>query len=151
MDFAVLQAVRDRFQGYTPLLDYFAQHYPYSTLRFFVGLKPSPKDGTAMPTDLFPYIAIGPWRLKTEANPGKNVDNMLSIMFGIDDDREDNGVFLGVKSICDISQLILKGLDMQPITPGKVFNGETEILFDAGALHPYYEAELMPVIETRKF
>jgi hypothetical protein len=151
MHFGALQAIRDRLRADPPLADYFAAQYPGLPLHFFIGLKPDLEAGTGIPADLFPYIAVSPLVEDKPAHPGRERTYRLSLMFGVNDDRLEDGVFLGIQRMCEIGELILQALAAQPIgtSPRVVWSGEAQTRSDAGVQHPYYEGEILLPVQVR--
>lgn len=151
MIFPVLSAVRDRLRADPAILAYLAGRYPGLRLSTFVGLKPDLEAGTGIPADCFPYLAVSPLKQEKPAGPGRDRTERLSIMFGVNDDRLEDGVFLGIPAIADLGELILKALAPQPIgtAPSVVWSGEAETRSDAGTQYPWYEGEIILPLQVR--
>lgn len=156
MDFRVLQALRERLEQDDGIAAFMASTYPGATLSFFIGLKPdfdpARKIGTGVPLDRFPYIALSPITHATPNVTSRTLSEGISLNFGLYDDREENGVYLGIPAMCGFAEAILRALAEQPLCkePNAVWNLAAEVDFDAGAWNPYYEGQIPLTIEVRK-
>jgi hypothetical protein len=144
MRFEALTAVRDRLKSEAALLAYFIEHYPDTPLNFFIGAKLNPG------AHEFPYIAVAPMTEEKAAYPSLERVPRLSIMYGVNDDAVDEGVYRGIRRVCEIGELILDALRKQPIgtqTDAVIWDGSAQTRSDAGIQHPYYEGEtIIPLL-----
>lgn len=151
MDFTVLTALRDRLRESPDIMAFVAARYKSTPCSFFIGLKPDVEKGIGIPADRFPYVAVSPLQSDQESRPSKMTSNRVSILFGVNEDEEVDGVFTGVESISQFGNLLLALIEPQPLatSPLIVWDGQAQILFDAGTQHPYYEAEIILNLESR--
>lgn len=142
---STLPNLRARLEADAALAAWFAEHYPGLPVRHLIGLRPDPDTETAVPADYFPYIALSRLTQKKEARPSRRREWKVSILFGLNDDRQEDGVYLGVRGIDELTELILDALEPQPIgtDPPVVWSGEADTRNDAGTNHPYYEGEIV--------
>lgn len=149
---STLVAVRNRLRADPALLAYFAARYPGCVLSTLIGIRPDNSGETSIPMDRFPYLAVSPMTGDKPAGPHRDRSDQLSIMFGVNDDREQDGVCQGVVAVCEIGELILKALEPQPIgdSPSVVWDGAARMVSDAGIFHPYYEGEIIITLKVRK-
>lgn len=150
---AIFPKLKTRFADDQPLADFISTNYPGYELTILVGLKPDPEKGTAVPPDMFPYVAFflatGD---KPAGFPDKNRAAKLGIMFGLHDDRVLDGVVQGAAKMAEMAELIFGALTKQPIgkDPAIVWDGSAQLNLDAGVTHPWHEGEIFVDLEIRK-
>lgn len=151
MIWSALLDIRQRLMTDTPLAAYFASTYPGMDPHFFIGLKPDFETGTAVPADLFPYVAVSPDEETKEAANDRDRTLRALINYGVNDDRVENGAALGLQAVCEIGELILQALRAPPLggDPQVTWDGQAVQRSDAGVMEPYYESVLIITVKTR--
>lgn len=145
-----LLAIRERLRGDEALVALLGGHYPGAPLRTFVGLRPDYDAGTAVPADLFPYLAVSPWTGEQPPRPDRQRRHTISVMAGVCDDREHDGAQMGVLVLMEAAEILMAALGrMPPIYPGLSWKGAAEMRCDMGAKSPYFEIELLLPVELR--
>jgi hypothetical protein len=153
-----LADLRSRFENSGKLGEWFASNYPGVRLYVTVGLRPEVDEngrlGTAIPRDLFPYIALSVQNQKRTVNPRKQRSGDVSIMFGLHDERCEDGIYTGAVALEDLAELILAEMEQQPTgighQPKAVWDGEADIAFDAWTVWPYLEGEITITLQARE-
>lgn len=148
---ATLLGIRDRLAADPGISAFFAERYPGCAPAYFVGLKPDLEEGTGVPADRFPYIAVSPLAEAKGARPSRERLPKLSVMFGLNEDRVEGDVALASLYLGELSELILAALEAQPLlaTPPAVWDGAADLVFDTGANAPYHEAEIILELKVR--
>jgi hypothetical protein len=150
MHFDALSAVSDRLANDAAIATYLDTEFPGIEVFHSIGIKPDWETGTGVPADCFPYIAVSPMNDQRFYNK-KNSTEQVSILFGVHNDTRTGTVFDGLRQVCELGELILAALELQPLTksPSVTWNHEAQIRSDAGLQHPFYEGEIVIPVEIR--